>query len=194
MKRTKRPPRIPTYRLHRPSGQAVVTLGGRDHAGLAKKDHVRAAIQMLSTEVASRTVYTHTGWREIEGNWVYLHANGALGRDGQVFGAEVELPELILGYALPGPPEPETWRHALRASLAILDLGPPQVMYPIVCAVWRSAITACASTLHVVGQTGVFKSQLVALAAPHFGHTMNSENLPGSWSSTNNALEGSCSS
>jgi hypothetical protein len=25
-----RPPRTPSYRLHKPSGQAVVTLGGRD--------------------------------------------------------------------------------------------------------------------------------------------------------------------
>ncbi|TAJ16609.1 MAG: DUF3854 domain-containing protein, partial [Planctomycetota bacterium] len=56
---------------------AVVSPGG----GL--RDRARAAIQLLSTEVARRTVYRHLGWREIEGHgWCYLHAAGAIGAIG----------------------------------------------------------------------------------------------------------------
>jgi len=44
------------------------------------KDHARAAIQSLSPEIEPRRVYTHTGWRKIDGSWLYLHAGGAIGR------------------------------------------------------------------------------------------------------------------
>ena len=42
------------------------------------RDHARAAIQILSPERAGAGVFTHLGWREIEGAWHYLHAAGAI--------------------------------------------------------------------------------------------------------------------
>ena len=47
--------------------------------GLATQDHLRVAVQSGSTSVARRTVYAHTGWREIDGRHAYLTASGALG-------------------------------------------------------------------------------------------------------------------
>src|SRR5262249_29367584 len=61
------------------------------YPGQARKDHARFAIQRFS-QPERRTVYTHTGWREVDGVWVFLHAGGALGEDGVVPGIAVELP------------------------------------------------------------------------------------------------------
>jgi hypothetical protein len=39
------------------------------HAGMGTRDHLRAALQLLSGKVPRRTVYGHTGWRKVEGTW-----------------------------------------------------------------------------------------------------------------------------
>src|SRR5262249_60327960 len=51
-------------------------------AGPSTADHLRCALQLLSGDVPRRTIYTHTGWREVAGSWVYLHAGGAIGARG----------------------------------------------------------------------------------------------------------------
>src|ERR1019366_2498974 len=43
--------------------------------------------------------------------------------------------------------------------------------------------------VHMVGETGAFKSEVAALHQQHFGAAMSRLNLPGSWSSTGNSLE-----
>jgi Toprim domain len=48
-------------------------------AGQGKRDHLRAAIQMLSGAVPRRTVYGHLGWRWIGGRWVFLHQGAGIG-------------------------------------------------------------------------------------------------------------------
>src|SRR5207247_477820 len=44
-------------------------------------------------------------------------------------------------------------------------------------------------TLQLTGETGVGKSELAALIQQHFGPSLDSRHLPGSWLSTENALE-----
>src|SRR5690242_20543256 len=56
--------RIPSYRLHKPSGQAVVTLAGKDHyLGLHGTPQSRAAYDRLITEYLSTRGQQHTGKR-----------------------------------------------------------------------------------------------------------------------------------
>ena len=43
--------------------------------------------------------------------------------------------------------------------------------------------------LHLTGRSGTFKSELISLFQSHYGDKMDARNLPGSWSSTGNALE-----
>jgi hypothetical protein len=50
------------------------------YPGFGAKDHARAAVQMISGCVPVERVYEHTGWREVGGKWVYLHAGGAIGQ------------------------------------------------------------------------------------------------------------------
>jgi len=58
------------------------------YPGQGKREHLRCAVQVLSREVESRTVFAHTGWRDVAGDWVYLHGGGALGKDGPIAGVE----------------------------------------------------------------------------------------------------------
>ena len=87
------------------------------YPGFGIKDHARAAVQMLSGEVTARRVYSHTGWRNVGGRWLYLHAGGAIGQVGQVEDVQVELTGSLEGRTLPEPPEGEELIGAIRASL-----------------------------------------------------------------------------
>jgi hypothetical protein len=75
------------------------------YPGPAIRDRARVAIQLLSSNIASRQVYSHTGWREIDNQWMFLHEGGAVGPDGSVQGIEVFLPQALKGYRLPDLPE-----------------------------------------------------------------------------------------
>lgn len=159
-------------------------------AGQGMKDHLRAAIQTLSGEIPQTMIYTCTGWRKIGERWAYLHAAGAIGPDGPVDGVAVDLSGPLTGYVLPAPPEGAGLVAAVRASLELLDLGTDGVTVPLLAGVARSVIDRADFALHYSGATGVWKSELAALAQSHFGAGFSGRNLPGSWSSTENALEG----
>jgi hypothetical protein len=88
--------------------------------GFGIKDHARAAVQVLSGDVPAERVYAHTGWRQIDGEWAYLHAGGAIGRDGRVSGVRTELTGVLAERGLPDPPEGKQLVEAVRASLHLL--------------------------------------------------------------------------
>jgi hypothetical protein len=160
-------------------------------AGATTADHLRVALQLLSGDVPRRTVYGHVGWREIGGEWVYLHAGGGIGKDGAAAGVEVSLPDALDRFSLPDPPADHDLAEAIRASLGILDgLVPDRIAFPLFAAVYRAPLGAADFSPHLCGATGNFKTEIATLAQQHFGAAMDARNLPGSWSSTGNALEG----
>lgn len=159
------------------------------HAGLGIKDHLRAALQMLSGDVPRRTIYGHTGWRNVGGAWVYLHAGGAIGADGLAVDTAVSLPDPLVGFRLPVPPEGAELADAVHASLGLLRLGAKRVTFPLLAAVYRAAMGDTDFSLHLSGPTGCYKSEAAALAQQHYGAGMDARHLPASWSSTGNALE-----
>ena len=162
-------------------------------AGQGTKDHLRTAIQMLSGAVPRRTVYGHLGWRRIGDRWAFLHSGGAIGADGAIDGVEVDTgSDSFLAYQLPAPPEASALAHAVRASLALLDLGPDTITAPILGAVYRAPLAEPSPVdfaLHLTGPTGAFKTELAALAQAHFGAAFNGRRLPASWADTANMLE-----
>ena len=188
--------------------QAVV------YAGMGAKDHLRTAIQLRSGNVPRRTTFTHLGWRKVGSQHVYLHAGGAIAP--QIIGAAkgigagesgsgtaekagapnaplnltVDAPESLRGYILPNPPEGDALKVAVKASLKILDLAPDHITVPLLAAVYRAPLGGVDFAEHLAGSTGAGKSELAALIQQHFGAGLDSRNLPGSWSSTANALEG----
>lgn len=157
--------------------------------GLGLADHARAAIQLLSPEVVSRTIFEHTGWGSIGGRSVYLHAGGAIGDEGAVSDVEVDLPTSLARIVLPPPPVATELTAAVVASLRLLDVAPLRITASLLGAVYRSVLGDSDFSVHLCGPTGVFKTCLAAVTQAHFGSGFNERNLPGNWSSTGNSLE-----
>jgi hypothetical protein len=126
-------------------------------------------------------VFAHTGWREIEGRSVYLHGAGAIGADGLRTDVETELGSELERFVLPAPGDP-------RTSLQLLELGPLDIMAPVLALTYRAPIEPSDITAHLAGPTGLFKSEVAALAQQHFAPGMDARHLPG-WISTGNKLE-----
>ncbi|HZA24274.1 MAG TPA: DUF927 domain-containing protein, partial [Dehalococcoidia bacterium] len=158
--------------------------------GFGLKDHARAAIQFLSGQVATYQVFTHTGWRKVNGLWMFLHGDGAIGPTGQLRDVTVDLPEALQQFRLPDPPAGDDLRSAVRVSLEFLEVAGDPVTVPMYCAIWRAVLSMADHSAHLSGPTGSGKSELAALAQQHFGPGMDARHLPGSWTSTANALEG----
>ncbi|MBT9171749.1 MAG: hypothetical protein DDT21_00118 [Syntrophomonadaceae bacterium] len=160
--------------------QAVVS------AGQGSRDKLREAVQLLSQSAGRERVFTHIGWRKLDGRWVYLHAGGAIGADGLSVAPDVDM---LRRYRLPA--EPGNIVEAVRTSLGLIDLAAHEVTLPLWAAAFR-APTACLYfpdfTIFLHGQTGSFKSTLAALFLCHFGEFTH-RSLPESWLSTENSLE-----
>jgi hypothetical protein len=154
-----------------------------------QRDYARTAIQSCSLNADDRCVYTHTGWRKVDGRWIFLHAGGAICGTGAVSDVNVRLSGPMSLYQLHPPTAPDALLTAVKASLRLLDLAPPSVSFPLLAATYRAVFGDTDFALHVTGETGVFKSEVTALHQQHFGSAMDRRHLPGSWSSTGNSLE-----
>ena len=175
----------------RPHGMGRAKLG-HSCSGLRRRgdaDHL-AALQLLSGDVPRRVVYGHLGWRRLGDQWGYLHAGGAIGCNGPIDGVEVAPPNALARYVLPAPPDDERLRQAVRASLDLLYLAPERIAFALLASVYRSVLGDTDFAVHLMGQTGVFKSEYAALLQSHFGRGMDRTHLPASWASTGYALEG----
>ncbi len=165
-------------------GAAAIVSPGPSMAG-----RFRAAVQALSGSPPRRRVFRHTGWREIDGEQVYLHAAGGIGRGGQRHDLEVALGGALSRFELPSPTD-DAGRLAerVRASLSLAELTEDAVVIPVLASVWRSVLGPADFGVFIIGRTGAGKSELASLAMAHFGD-FDARHLPGSWSSTANALE-----
>lgn len=157
-------------------------------AGMGAQDRLREAIQLLSPNVPQQRLYTHTGWREVHGEHVYLHGAGAISETGTRTDVAVELAAPLDRFVLPEPPDGAELIAATRASLGMLEVAPHIVTVPVLCAVYRAVLGSANPSEHLHGPTGVAKTQIAALAQQHFGREMDDIHLPGSWGSTAYAL------
>jgi hypothetical protein len=154
-----------------------------------QRDYARTAIQSLSLTAEQRFIYTHTGWRKVDGSWVFLHAGGAIAGTGAVADVKVRLAGQMSRYELRLPPSRESLVTAIRASLKLAELGPAPISFPLLAATYRAVLGEADFAIHLAGETGAFKSEVAALHQQHFGAAMDRLHLPGAWSSTGNALE-----
>jgi hypothetical protein len=154
-----------------------------------QREYARTAIQSLSMAAEDRCVYSHTGWRNVDGRWMFLHSGGAIGSSGAVSDVKVRLVDPVNRFELRLPAGPDKLVLALKASLRLVELGPAEICFPVLAATARSVFGDADFAIHVAGETGSFKSELAAVHQQHFGASMNRLHLPGAWSSTGNALE-----
>ncbi len=152
--------------------------------------HLLAAIQTNSPRpVPEQRIYAHTGWREIAGQRVFLHAGGAIGAEGVMPELGARLPEGLGALRLPAPVSGQELVRAVRDTLSFVELGAEQVVLPLFCLPWRAVMGSADYTLALVGPTGTFKTAAAALVQQYFGADAGADSLPAGWSSTANALE-----
>jgi hypothetical protein len=165
--------------VRREWGAAATVAPGRSHG-----PHLVNAIQAHSQGFNRRAVFTHTGWRQINGVWRYLHGGGAIGQGEPV---EVDLGKNLHLYRLSEPGGIE----AAQASLRFLDIGPWEITAPLISCIYLAPFADLCKidfSLWIYGSTGSLKSTLAALALSHYGN-FSHKTLPGSWLSTANSLE-----
>lgn len=158
-------------------------------AGQGAKDHARAAVQLLSPAPASRRVYRHLGWRQIDGRWTYLHAGGGIDENGARADIAAAVAEPLRHYVLPDPAAAVDLQHDLRACVALLEVASAVVTAPLFAAAFLAPLHETDVTLHLYGETGQFKTAVATLFQQCFGAAFDAKRLPGSWQSTSNALE-----
>lgn len=81
------------------------------YPGAAKKDNLRACIQLYSAldgNIPRKTIYQFIGWKKLQSGWHYLHGGGAITGDGLTDSVQVDLgPGNMSHYYLPKAPETE---------------------------------------------------------------------------------------
>ena len=166
------------------------------HPGQGAKDHLRYAIQRLSHQGAEkapeRTLFTHTGWRRIDGEWIYLSAGAVIGAGGVVPGVEVDLGELAELYRLPTPSaDPAERREAAAASFDVHRVAPPEVAVPLLACTYLAPLAQRLDVdfaLWLEGPSRSMKSTLAAIMGAHFGAGMERTRLAASWLDTANSI------
>jgi hypothetical protein len=159
------------------------------YPAISLKDHAQFAIQSLSSSIEKRTLYAHLDWRNIGGDWVYLHAGGHIGQDGQVFLGETQLQDPLARYVLPEPPTGDVLRQSIHKSMQCLDVFPHDLTIPLYGCIWRAVFPFSGFSAHLCGQTGNQKTAYSAVLQQHFGAEMDAAYLPANWTSSANALE-----
>lgn len=153
--------------------------------------HIKHVTQLLGCESAKTSViYTHTGWKNIDGDWVYLHSSGAINKEN----ISVELDGYIQGYAFPDPCS--DYFEAVATSYSLKKIAPSEISIPLLgltylCPLnefFKQAGYEPSFISMLVGQTGTMKSTIAALTLCHFGE-FTAKSLPGSFKDTSNALE-----
>jgi hypothetical protein len=155
--------------------------------GTGVKEDLRTAIQQ-SSRPAIKTIYKSMGWATIDKQRAYLHAGGAITSKGNDPNVTIRLPYELQKYTLSAA-NLKFGKDAFIASLNLTTLCPPKVAWTLWAATYCPLFGQVDFATHVTGRSGTFKSELTSLFQSHYGQAMDARHLPGSWSSTPNALE-----
>jgi len=166
---------------------STVQLGAEAMVLPGCRESVRAAIQYFSDRCLSEGRYGHAGWRQFDGRWFYLHSGGAIGADGDHPEIQCQLPSSLAPIELVSDVPPS--RTDIEAVLRFADMGPSNVVRPLLAAVTRTSIGHCGLNVLIYGRTGTHKTAVSALAQAFFGADFSNTRMPASFQSTANALE-----
>ena len=121
-------------------------------AGSQKMDNIRVCTQMYSRldgDIPSSTVYRYTGWKKIDGHWLYLTGTGAISATGLTDGFTVDLGRGQMGnYQLPAPLAGDGLKQAVNNALMLLKVCPtkPHIGAALLAAAVRAPLGECHPT------------------------------------------------
>lgn len=157
---------------------------------------VREQLRYVMTEVGDQsatreTVYTHVGWRRINGRWAYLHPGGAIGAEGIRVELEGALSRYGFGHELQEDPTTTmALAHELKDCMAahvsvpllgVAFLAPLREFLELAGHMPRFAVW-------LKGDSGVRKTTASALALSFFGNYRYSDPMPASFHDTANSI------
>jgi hypothetical protein len=157
--------------------------------GQLMKERTAHAIRRLSGEIPTGRVFRHTGWSRIDSTWYYFTHGSAIGPAGLRDDITVELPADLQRYNLPAPPEGPSLITAIRACLSFLEVADHGVSFGLLGATFRAVLGDAGFTVWLEGASGEQKTALAVVIQQHWGASFAERALPGSWTSTANALE-----
>ena len=155
------------------------------------KDTLRSIMVMIGEQCAvHKTVFTHTGWRKLNGKWCFLHAGGAIGTEN----VEVRLEVNLSRYKFPESAGDIAERS--NAFRAVFNAADKRTILPFIAQVFLTPLNEFlkqaghepAFVLNYVGRTQSRKSTLAALMLSFFG-SFTAASLPANFKDTANALE-----
>lgn len=157
--------------------------------GQGTKDGFRAYVMTARNDrIESVTTYGHSGWRKINGQWVFLTASGAITADGLDESVTVSLDQGRLNLiSLPAPPRERAHQVAGAARLlSILELSTanPARGYALLGCALRAVLCECAPvefSLMLHGRTGSHKSESACIAQALFGAGFADKNFAASF-------------
>ena len=151
-------------------------------------EYYRHSVRCQGQLQQPRTVYAHTGWRQIQGNWAFLHCGGALGADD----IQVALPDVANRYVFPEEDDPQKFQGLQQ----FLEVAPHAITYPLAAMAFLSPLCEFLTKAHcqvgfllfLLGESQAQKSTLAALTLCFFGDFDN-KTLPSSFNDTANRIE-----
>jgi len=153
--------------------------------GNSIKDNLRNAIQITAEGKQSRRVYSHTGWRVIDGERVFLMPTGSIGASN----VNVDLGDLTR-YGLPFDTSEIAVKDAVRCSVNFLNISNrPEVTYPLWGILYSAPLEEIINhdfLLWYAGGTGTLKSSIQGQGLSHYG-VFNYKTLPLAWGSGSTA-------
>ena len=165
-------------------------------ANIAPGNAVRDRVRYIITEVGARTarretIYTHTGWRKLDGKWAYLYQGGAIGARG----VAVELDAALRTYTLDAPDDGRAPGEVALDQYMMRQALPEHICVPLMAAVFLAPLreflgaAGCPPgfALFLLGRSGTRKSTAAALALSYFGD-FDAKSMPASFADSANAI------
>ena len=160
-------------------------------SGTINKESIRVITQQLSRNIETEVTYTHLGWTiDNEGNLMYLHSEGAVGRND----VNVDINENLSKYKLPSSIKNK--EKALMATLDFLDVCDNSITVPLLAITYLAPLVSIAESIGrtpnfiiwMHGLTGSRKTSLALAILNHFGD-FTSNTPPATFKDTHNSIE-----
>lgn len=160
-------------------------------AGTVNRESTRIITQQLSRNIETEVTYTHLGWtRDWEGNLIYLHSEGAVGRSD----INVDINENLSNYKLPS--STKNVQKALSATLDYLSVCDTSITVPLLAITYLSPLVSITEKIGrtpnfiiwLHGLTGSRKTSLALATLNHFGN-FTSNTPPATFKDTHNSIE-----
>ena len=159
--------------------------------GNTVKDKLRWIMTEAGYKVSERkTIYSHCGWRRIDGKWVYLYQGGCIGAEG----VTVDMGNDLEDYTLGNTPEISVEDAAMTSFSTTLIL-PAYISVPLLGITYLAplneflgeALCPPSFVTALIGTQGTHKTGIASLFMNHFGR-FGIRKMPANFMSTLNAV------